>query len=114
MVLWYRQPATLGDSLPYLNGRTSNPWDNQRRKGWVEALPIGNGKMGGMIYGGITHERIQLNEESLWAGYPHNENNPQAAAALPEVRKLLFEGKDDAATELAKEKMLGIPKDVSI
>jgi alpha-L-fucosidase 2 len=83
------------------------------RKGWVEALPIGNGRMGAMIFGGIAKERIQLNEESLWAGYAHDENNPNAAAALPMVRKWLFEGRDDSATVLADKAMMGIPKRVS-
>jgi alpha-L-fucosidase 2 len=113
MLLWYKQPATLADTLPYKMGKTVNPFDDRHRKGWVEALPIGNGRMGAMIFGGITKERIQLNEESLWAGYAHDENNPEAAAALPMVRKWLFEGRDDSAMVLADKAMLGIPKKVS-
>jgi alpha-L-fucosidase 2 len=113
MLLWYKQPAALPDTLHYKMGKTVNPFDDRFRKGWVEALPIGNGRMGAMIFGGIAKERIQLNEESLWAGYAHDENNPNAAAALPLVRKWLFEGRDDSATVLADKAMMGIPKRVS-
>ncbi len=113
MVLWYQQPATMGDSLPYANGKSTQPFDDRHRKGWVEALPIGNGRMGAMIFGGIQKERIQLNEETLWAGYPHDENNPDAAAALPIVRRLIFEGKEDSAKMIGENNMLGVPKKVS-
>jgi alpha-L-fucosidase 2 len=113
MVLWYQQPATLGDSLPYKNGKTTQPFEDRHLKGWVEALPIGNGRMGAMIFGGTENERIQLNEESLWAGYHHDVNNPKAAAALPLVRRLIFEGKEDSAKLIGEENMLGVPKRVS-
>ncbi|MBD0256567.1 MAG: glycoside hydrolase family 95 protein, partial [Cytophagales bacterium] len=113
MLLWYQQPATVGDSLPYQNGKSTQPFDDRHRKGWVEALPIGNGRMGAMVFGGVPHERIQLNEETLWAGYRHDENNPNAAAALPIVRRLIFEGKEDSAKKIGEENMLGVPKRVS-
>ena len=85
--LWYRQPATK----------------------WVEALPVGNGRLGGMVFGHIEQERIQLNEETLWEGYRRDYTNPEALKALPEVRRLLFEDKNAEATQLADEKMMGIP-----
>ena len=88
MTLWYRQPATK--------------WE-------TEALPVGNGRLAAMVFGGIDHERIQFNEETVWDGVPRNTNNPEALAALPEVRRLLFEGKNDEATRLAKQKMMGSP-----
>ncbi|MEJ7769677.1 MAG: glycoside hydrolase family 95 protein [Chitinophagaceae bacterium] len=113
MVLWYRQPANFSDSLPYKNGSTTNPFDDRNGKGWVEALPIGNGRMGAMVFGGIETERLQLNEESLWAGYYHDVNNPEAYAALPLVRRLIFEGKEDSAKLIGEKAMLGIPKRVS-
>src|SRR6266436_5787210 len=69
--LWYRRPA----------------------KQWVEALAIGNGRLGAMIFGGIERERIQLNEDTFWAGGPYDPNNTNALAALPEARRLVFEGK---------------------
>jgi alpha-L-fucosidase 2 len=85
--LWYRQPA----------------------KDWVEALPVGNGRLGAMIFGRVDRERIQLNEESLWAGSPLNNNNPASRAALPEIRRLLFAGAYDQAGRLAEKSMLGTP-----
>jgi len=84
-------------------------WYCQPADEWVEALPIGNGKLGAMVFGHIEHERIQLNEETLWDGHKFNRNNPEALNALPKVRQLLFEGKNQEATDLAAEKMMGIP-----
>ncbi len=87
-ILWYRQPA----------------------KEWVEALPVGNGRISAMVFGGVDKERLQLNEETLWDGYAMDRNNPEAFSALQEVRKLLFEGKNKEATEIASKKMMGIPE----
>ncbi len=64
---------------------------------WVEALPIGNSRLGAMIYGGTEIEEIQLNEETMWGGGPHTNHSPRALAALPEVRKLIFEGRNKEA-----------------
>lgn len=88
LTLWYRAPA----------------------QDWNEALPVGNGRLGAMVFGGTGSERIQLNEESLWDGYPIERNNPEALGALKEVRHLLFEGKNEEATRIAGEKMMGIPE----
>jgi len=71
MTLWYRRPAEY----------------------WVEAMPLGNGRLGAMVFGGVTDERIQLNEDSLWSGGHQDADNPEALKALPEVRRLLAEGK---------------------
>lgn len=59
---------------------------------WVEALPVGNGRIGGMIFGGVLQERIELNEDTLWAGSPYNPVNPEAAASLDRVRDLIDRG----------------------
>lgn len=88
-VLWYEQPLEL---------------DN-----WEEALPLGNGRLGCMVFGGIDEDRIQLNEDTLWDGYPRERINPEALKALPEVRRLLFAGKNAEAEKLAV-KMMGIPE----
>ncbi len=69
-----------------------------------EALPLGNGRWGVMVYGGSGREELQLNEETIWAGGPHNNVSPEALAALPEVRRLIFGGKYDEAFELCDEK----------
>lgn len=72
---------------------------------WTEALPIGNGRLGAMIYGGIESEQLQLNEDTLWSGGPKEFNHPQAKDVLPEVRKLLLAGEYEAADELCKSMM---------
>lgn len=90
LTLWYRQPAST----------------------WVEALPVGNGRLGAMVFGGVEKERIQLNEETVWAGHPRDGNNPIALRNLPDVRRLLFEGKEQEATELAGNTMMGVPKTI--
>ena len=84
MKLWYRQPAAF----------------------WTEATPIGNGRVGAMVFGGVEHERIQLNEDSLWSGEPQDADNPGALEHLEEVRRLLFEGKYTEAERLTIEKMV--------
>jgi len=76
---------------------------------WVEALPIGNGRIGAMVFGRTARERIQFNEDSFWAGGPYDPVNPEALAALPEARRLVFEGKAGQAQKLIDEKMMGIP-----
>ena len=91
LTLWYRRPATK--------------WE-------TEALPVGNGRLAAMVFGGIDHERIQFNEETVWDGAPGDPTNPQALIALPEVRRLLFEGKNEEAAQLAGEKMMGNPMHV--
>jgi len=60
---------------------------------WVEALPIGNGRLGAMVFGGVERERVQLNEDSLWSGGPRDWNNPKAPQVLAEVRRLIAEEK---------------------
>jgi hypothetical protein len=89
-VLWYREPAGI----------------------WEEALPIADGNLGAMIFGGVADERIQLNESTLWDGYPLDPNNPEALKALPEVRRLLFKDKNNEAVTLAEKTMLGRPSGV--
>ena len=67
---------------------------------WLEALPIGNSNMGAMIFGGTSAEEIQLNEETFWSGGPHSNNSPVALASLPEVRELIFQGKENEAEQI--------------
>ena len=87
-VLFYRQPA----------------------KEWVEALPVGNGRLGGMVFGGVPAERIQLNEDTFWSGGPYDPINPEALQYLPKVRQLLWEGRYKEAQDLADEKLMGRPR----
>ena len=74
---------------------------------WEETLPVGNGSLGGMVFGGIQKEVIGLNEESLWSGYPREKDNPGAYASLDTVRRLIFDGRCREAEQLIQETMLG-------
>ncbi len=77
-------------------------WYDEPASRWVEALPIGNGKLGAMVFGDPKNEQIQLNEETIWGGSPHNNTNPKAKDALEEIRRLIFEGKNVEAQELCR------------
>jgi len=83
-LLWYRQPAGQ----------------------WVEALPLGNGRLGAMDFGGAVRQRVQLNEISLWSGGPQDADNPAALVALPQIRQLLFDGQYREAQQLATKTLI--------
>ena len=76
---------------------------------WTEALPIGNGRIGAMVFGGTEDERLQINESTLWGGGPHDYTNPDAYTHLEEIRRLIFAGKVDEAEKLSAT-MMGQPK----
>ena len=81
-------------------------WYQQPAEAWTEALPIGNGRLGAMVFGGVAHERLQLNEDTLWAGSPYDPTNPEARGALDDVRRLIFAGRyQDANAEAAAHMM---------
>ena len=94
---------------PVTSGRKNTLWYKQPARFWEEALPLGNGRLGAMIFGRVAQERIQLNEDTLWSGGPYRADSPEAYEALPEVRKLIADGKYKDATELASQKMMGRP-----
>jgi alpha-L-fucosidase 2 len=81
-------------------------WYDRPAAEWMEALPVGNGRLGCMVFGGVDTERLQLNEVSVWSGSPQDSDNPEALAALPEVRRLLFDGKYADANALAIKKLI--------
>lgn len=83
--LWYQEPASV----------------------WEESLPIGNGRLGGMVFGGTNVERVALNEDTLWAGFPRDTVNYEARRHLRRVRELVFEGENVEAQKLIESKMLG-------
>ncbi len=85
--LWYRGPAQK----------------------WVEALPIGNGRLGAMVFGGVDEERLQFNEDTIWTGHPHEYQHEGAVKFLPTIRQLLFEGKQRAAEDLAMKEFMSVP-----
>jgi alpha-L-fucosidase 2 len=76
---------------------------------WNEALPIGNGSLGAMVYGGVVQEQIQFNEETLWKGGPHDYSHKDAHKYLEEIRELLFKGKQKKAEKLAGEVFMSEP-----
>ena len=75
-------------------------WYDRPAERWVEALPLGNGRLGAMVYGHPVHEEFQLNEETVWGGSPHNNTNPKAQEFLDEIRALIFAGKNQEAQDL--------------
>lgn len=85
-VLWYLQPA----------------------KQWIQALPVGNGRLGAMVFGNTENERIQLNEETVWSGGPYDPSNPKGPAALPQIRKLVFAGEYVKAHRMFGRTMFGL------
>ncbi|MGM9674812.1 MAG: glycosyl hydrolase family 95 catalytic domain-containing protein [Bacteroidaceae bacterium] len=78
-------------------------WYNRPAATWTEALPLGNSRLGAMVYGGTAHEEIQLNEETMWGGSPYRNDNPNALTVLPKVRQLIFDGKRAEAQRLIGE-----------
>lgn len=79
-------------------------WYDRPAQVWTEALPLGNGRLGAMVYGTPATEQIQLNEETIWAGRPNNNANPNALEYIPRVRDLVFAGKYLEAQTLATER----------
>jgi alpha-L-fucosidase 2 len=107
--LWYAQPAPLEAGWTY----PAKP--DQQTKGWLEALPVGSGRLGAMVFGGVPEERIQFNEDTLWTGKPHDYVRKGARQHLDEIRKGSFanlaDGSDEekALNKLVKEKFLSDP-----
>jgi alpha-L-arabinofuranosidase len=104
--LWYRTPAS---DHPLLAGNAPRESREGASMEWVRALPIGNGRLGAMVFGGVVHERLQLNEDTLWAGRPYDPVNPEAKDALPAVRRLLAERKFAEAAKLVEAKVMSKP-----
>ena len=85
-------------------------WYDRPASEWTEALPIGNGRLGGMVFGGTASERIQLNEDTFWSGRPHDYTNPEARGHLDEARQLIFEGRHAEAQKVVDAHMMGVPR----
>ncbi len=84
-------------------------WYDEPAPAWNQALPVGNGRLGAMVFGGIQRERIQLNEETLWSGGPYDPVVEGAHEALPEIRRHLFAGDFERAHDLFGRTMMGVP-----
>ena len=87
-------------TLSHLGAQNHHLWYARPASHWLEALPVGNSHLGAMVYGGTDTEEIQLNEETFWSGSPHSNNSTESLQALPEVRRLIFEGKEQEASKL--------------
>lgn len=85
-------------------------WYDKPAGAWNEALPLGNGKLGAMVYGGVNVEQVQLNEDSVWYGGPRDRNNPDTLTHLPQIRDMIFNGQIKEAEKLAAFALTGVPE----
>src|ERR1051325_7749760 len=99
----------LANTFPPATDDSLLLWYDKPASEWTEALPVGNGRLGAMIFGGVASEQLQLNEDTLYAGSPYDPNNPEALKALPEARRLIFAGKYQEAHDLVGAKMMAQP-----
>lgn len=110
-VIRYLLPIALlscaGGQLPAKNLSSTILYMDQPAASWYEATPIGNGRLGGMVYGGVTKDTIRTNDDTFWSGEPRDLQRPGAYKCLPEIRKLLLEEKNLEAQELIDKHMLG-------
>ncbi len=97
--------ATKG---PAINA-SSTLWYDRPAREWVEALPVGNGRLSAMVFGGVEQERLQLNEDTIWAGGPYDPANPAAPEAIKQARELLFQKKQKEADAILRERAMAIP-----
>lgn len=109
-------PLPAGRPAPVIVGTREPPegdkviWFRAPADEWEHAFPVGTGRLGAMVFGRTADERIQLNDDTLWDGYPRDRHNPGALEGLAEVRRLLFEGRNKEATDLSARTMMGIPE----
>ena len=102
------QIARLQAADPQDTSKALTLWYKQPAVEWTQALPLGNGRLGAMVYGGIEREQLQINEDTLWSGGPHDYSNLEAYSHLATVRELLVKGQYNAA-EAEAQKMMGKP-----
>src|SRR3569833_3357431 len=84
-------------------------WYTRHAQKWTDALPVGKGRMGAMVFGGVSDERIQFNEDTLWKGFPHDYDRKGAHDSLAQIRQFLFDGKIKEASELTRSNFLSDP-----
>src|SRR5690348_2890146 len=94
----------------FLSAQSPQLWFDHGAAGWDEALPIGNGRLAAMVFGGVEQEHLQLNEETIYAGSRRDRVNPEARAAVPVVRRLLLAGKVKEAEAIAEKSLLAVPR----
>ena len=93
-------------ALPFAVNASHTLWYSRPASLWVEALPLGNGRIGAMVFGNPAQEQLQLNEETIWAGQPNNNPNPDALEFLPKIREMVFAGTYTEAEQLATDKVM--------
>ncbi len=99
-------PTLVGAAAPPVSPQTL--WYRRPAQRWLEALPVGNGRLGAMVFGGVAIERLALNESTFWSGAPGaNNDNPAGREQLPEIRRLLFDGQYQKAVGLISSHLLG-------
>ena len=108
-VAWVALPHIASFAEPDMKASDLTLHYDRPAKIWTEALPIGNGRLAGMVFGGVPEERIALNEAYIWAGGPHTYDNSDALAALPEIRRLIFAGHYKEAHDLTQKSFMGRP-----
>src|SRR5690242_11614149 len=92
-----------------LNCFSQQLWYTKPAQIWTDALPVGNGRLGAMVFGGASHERIQFNEQTVWTGEPHDYAHKGAVRSLAKIRELLFAGKQKEAEDLAMQEFMSVP-----
>ena len=92
--------------------KTLKLWYDKPAKEWTEALPIGNGRFGAMVFGGVAEARFQFNDDTLFSGQPHDYAHKGAVKYLPELRRLLYEGKQNEAHKLGNEVICGMSENL--
>jgi len=109
-ILLYTTCALLSSTTSVTAGAPNQTlWYNQPAEVWTEALPVGNGRLGAMVYGGTSKERIALNEDTLYTGEPRDYANPQASGVLDPLRQLLLAGQQQEAEKLGNQRFMSVP-----
>lgn len=103
------RPVFAADNMGPFETQPLELFFKQPARLWEEALPVGNGRMGAMSFGGTASETIQLNEDTLWSGEPYDPSSAEALEALPKIRELIWEGRFMEAQTLANDKMMAVP-----
>jgi alpha-L-fucosidase 2 len=101
--------ATLACAQPETAGDQERLWYDAPAGRWLEALPLGNGQMAAMVFGGIADETIQLNESTFWSGSPHNNNSETSLEYLEQARQLIYAGREEEAEALINDKFIPGP-----
>ncbi|MBR5063784.1 MAG: glycoside hydrolase family 95 protein, partial [Bacteroidales bacterium] len=110
LAIWAAMLFAVACSVqPKVAGDQERLWYDAPAGRWLEALPIGNGQMAAMVFGGIADETIQLNESTFWSGSPHNNNSETSLQYLDQARQLIFAGKEEEAEALINEQFIPGP-----